>query len=280
MTVAVMAVCGALLIAGLSAGWMWSSRPFCAPPDETAPSAGEVARRLVWYAALALGAGVLAGVTVIGAGGRLAMRLLAVTASDDAQGRITEADEVVGEITVDGTIGFVLFNGIVGGVLAAALYLLVRRLLPSGRLAGLSFGLGLLVVLGTTIDPLRDDNPDFDIVGPGWLSVVVFAALALAFGLALTGITARLSAWLPLPSTERRTLVRYIGPAVVALVAYPLTIVLAVVGAVVVAATRWRGLLAAVRSPGAVLVGRVVAVGVVLVALPQALSSIADIAGR
>ena len=280
MTVAVMAVCGALLIAGLSAGWVWSGRPFCAPPDETAPSAGEVARRLVWYAALALVAGVLAGVTLIGAGGRLAMRLLAVTASDDAQGRITEADEVVGEITVDGTIGFILFNGIVGGVLAAALYLLVRRLLPSGRLAGLSFGLGLLVVLGTTIDPLRDDNPDFDIVGPGWLSVVVFAALALAFGLALTGITARLSAWLPLPSTDRRTLVRYIGPAVVALLAYPLTIVLAVVGAVVVAATRWRALLATVRSPRAVLVGRVVAVSVVLVALPQALTSIADIAGR
>ena len=31
-----------------------------------------------------------------GAGGRLVMRLLAVTAGDGAQGRITEADQVVG----------------------------------------------------------------------------------------------------------------------------------------------------------------------------------------
>lgn len=280
MSVAVMAVCGALLVAGLSAGWAWSGRPFRVPPVVAAPLAGEVARRFVWYAALALVAGVLAGVTVIGAGGRLAMRLLAVTGGDEAQGRITEADEIVGEITLDGTIGFILFNGIVGGVVAAALYLVVRRLLPSGRLAGLAFGLGLLVVLGTMIDPLRDDNPDFDIVGPGWLSVVVFAALALAFGLVLTGFTARLSTWLPLPSTEGRTLVRYIGPAVVALVACPVTVMLAVVGAIVVAATRGRGFVAAVRSPAAVLVGRVAAAGLVLVALPHALSSIADIAGR
>jgi hypothetical protein len=67
-------------------------------------------------------------------------------------------------------------------VVAAALYLVLRRLLPAGRLGGVVFGVGLLVVFGTTVDPLRRDNPDFDIVGPGWLSVLVFASLAVAFG--------------------------------------------------------------------------------------------------
>ena len=38
------------------------------------------------------------------------MRLLAVTAGDAAQGRITEADQLVGAISVDGTMGFVIFR--------------------------------------------------------------------------------------------------------------------------------------------------------------------------
>ena len=277
---AVMAVCGALLLAGLAAGVMWHGRTFCAPAVEGELSAGEAARRFVWYSSLALLAGVGAGISVIGAGGRLAMRLLAVTGGREAQGRITEAEEVVGEITVDGTIGFVLINGIFGGVVAAALYLVVRRLLPPRWLGGVVFGVGLLVVLGTTIDPLRDENPDFDIVGPGWLSVVVFTALALAFGFVLAAFTARLSAWLPLPSTERRVMVRYAGPAAIAVVAFSVTAALVVVCLAVVAATRWRWLVDAVRSPRAVLVGRVVAVVLVVAALPHALTSAADIASR
>ncbi len=74
-------------------GWrVWSSRLFSSPDLETKLTATEVARRCVRYWAISIAAGAAAGVTVIGAGGRLAMRLLAVTASDDAQGRITEAD--------------------------------------------------------------------------------------------------------------------------------------------------------------------------------------------
>lgn len=275
-----MVVCGALLLAGLAAGVLWSSRPFCPPAGDSELSAGEVARRFVWYASLALVTGVTAGLTVIGGGGRLAMRLLAVTAGQEAQGRVTEADEVVGRITTGGTIGFVTFIGILGGLAGAALYLLLRRLLPPGRLGGVAFGVGLLVVLGTTVDPLRKDNPDFDIVGPGWLAVVVFTALALAFGITVAGVSARLSAWLPLPSTERRVLVRYALPAVFAAIAFSVTAVLIVVCLVVMAVTRWRPVVDAVTSTRAVLVERVVAVAIVAVALPNAVASIVDIAGR
>jgi len=38
----------------------------------------------------------VAGILAAGAGGRLVMRLLAVTAGPDAQGRITEAEKLVG----------------------------------------------------------------------------------------------------------------------------------------------------------------------------------------
>ena len=277
---AVVAVCGLLLVAGLVAGVRWSGEPFRAPPTEHEPTPREVARRVAWYGSLVLVAGPVVGACVIGAGGRLAMRLLAVTGGDGAQGRITEADEVVGDITAGGTISFILFNGILGGTAIAALYLLVRRLLPASRLAGVAFGAGLLVVAGTTVDPLRRDNPDFDLVGPGWLAVVVFTALALAYGFVLASFFARLSAWLPLPSPERRVLARYVWPAVAAVVLYPLTVVYAVAGLVVVLATRWPGLLDAVRSHRAVVAGRVLAVALLVVALPGALAAVADIVGR
>jgi len=277
---AVMAVCGVLLVAGLGAGLAWCRRPFHVPAAEPRLSANEVARRFVWYCALAITGGIVAGITVIGAGGRLAMRLLAITGGDAAQGRITEADQIVGEITATGTRDFILFTGIFGGLITAGIYLVVRRYLPRNPLGGLAFGAGLLVVLGTIVDPLRDDNPDFDIVGPGWLSVAVFSLLALAYGLALAGWMARLSTWLPLLSREWRVLARYALPAVLAVVAYPVTAVLVVLGLVLVLATRWDALVDAVRSHRARLVGRVALVALLVLALPGALASMADIVGR
>jgi hypothetical protein len=68
------------------------------------PPVGLVVRRYLWYLTLAISAGVGAGILAAGAGGRLVMRLLAVTAGPDAQGRITEADQVVGRISLDGSL--------------------------------------------------------------------------------------------------------------------------------------------------------------------------------
>src|SRR3954471_11589349 len=45
----------------------------------------------------------LAGVLTIGAGIRLMMRVLAATSPDDVQGRQTEADEVIGRVTLGGS---------------------------------------------------------------------------------------------------------------------------------------------------------------------------------
>ena len=119
------------------------------------------------------------------------MRLLAVTADDSAQGAETEAEQIVGEITTSGTIDLVLFNGIFFGLASGLAYVLIRRWLPAGRLGGLAFGALLLVVAATAIDPLRADNPDFDIVGPGWLVVATFGALVLLHGMAVAAIAAR-----------------------------------------------------------------------------------------
>ena len=277
---AIMVLCGVLLAAGVAMAAGWGGGTFTPPSEGVELTAEETARRFAWYAALGLAGGVIAGILVIGAGGRLAMRLLAITAGDGAQGRITEADEIVGRISVDGTIGFILFNGIFGGIVFSGPYLILRRFLPPGRLGGVAYGLGLLVVLGTTLDPLRRDNPDFDIVGPGWLAVVVFSALAIAFGVTLAAVMARLSRWLPLIAGERRVIVRYLGPAAVSALAFPITATLAVTCIVTMAATRFRPLVDAVRSRRWVVAGRVVTLGLVAVTLPHTVSSLIDIATR
>ena len=111
------------------------------------------------------------GVLAAGAGGRLAMRLLAAT-SPDAEGSLTEADQIVGRISVDGTLGFFVFVGVPAGLLSGVLYALVRPLLPRGRAGGVALGALLLVLAATRIEPLRADNPDFALVGPAWLAVL------------------------------------------------------------------------------------------------------------
>ena len=127
------------------------------------------------YGALVFAAGTLAGVLAAGAGGRLVMRLLAIT-SQESHGMITEGGATVGEISVDGTIGFIVFAGPAAGLLAALLYVLAGSLLPRGRAGGVALGLMLLVLLGARLEPLRADNFDFNLVGPRWLSVLAFAA--------------------------------------------------------------------------------------------------------
>jgi hypothetical protein len=276
----VVAVCAVMLLAGLYPAWRWSGRQFVPPPLDAELTATEVARRFTWYAAVVLTAGVLAGLSIAGAGGRLAMRLLAVTSGDAAQGKITEADQVVGRITLDGSLGFILFTGIVGGSLGAMLYLVARRFLPAGRAGAITFGVWLLVVLGMTVDPLRRNNPDFDLVGPGWLAVVTFGALLIAFGFTVVGLAARLSAWLPLFAWNRAVLLRYLAPGAVAAFAFSVTAAFVLVGAVVVLSTRWQVLPAIVRSPRWVVGGRVVGSAIFLVALPNAVMSVGEIVGN
>jgi hypothetical protein len=143
-----------------------------------------------------------------------------------------------------------------------------------------AFGLALLAVFGAIIDPLRSDNPDFDIVGPGWVAVVVFAAMAVGFGVTLQGMAARMSGALPLISTDRRVLLRYAFPVLVAAVAFSVTAILAIACLLTVAVTRIGVVVDAVRSPRWETAGRVLLAAVVVVSLPNLLGNVVDILGR
>lgn len=128
--------------------------------------------------------GLLAGLLVLGLGGRFMMRILAATSPGSVQGRLTDAEEVVGEVTLGGTVGLLVFVGLFGGVFGVVLYSVLRRWLPDRSVtAGLitaGIGGGLLAVPSGLLDP---DNEDFDILEPVWLAVLLGILLIVTFAL-------------------------------------------------------------------------------------------------
>ena len=173
------------------------------------------------YAAVCLGAGLGAGLIAAGAGGRLVMRLLALT-SPDVKGAITEAGATIGEVTLGGTIGFLVFVGLPAGALMAVVYALAGPLVRHGRTGGLALGAILLVLAGTN-EPLRAENFDFNLVGPDWLSVLSFTALALFQGALTVALAALLSRDVPSVEPGRRVLLAgRIALAAAVLAALPL----------------------------------------------------------
>jgi hypothetical protein len=275
----VVVVCFVLLGLGLAVGLRWG-RVAVEPPRTSAagsgrPSAGAVLRRYLWWLTVWSVAVLTSAVLAAGAGGRLVMRLLAQT-SPEAQGRITDAGEVVGDITVGGSVGFLLFGALPAGLLAASLYLLVHRFLPSGWwrpvvLAGL-----LLIVFSVRLEPLRPDNVDFVILEPTWLALVTFCLLALLHAAVVVGAAGVYSR--RLPDLGRQTLVWY-TPLLAWVVLFPVGVIAGLVGALVVGISR---LLPArlPTLPGGVTTGRAVLVAAAVIALPGFVAAVKDIIVR
>jgi hypothetical protein len=278
--------CIVLVVVGLLAIVRWGGlavQPPPAPPDDDTvpadrPPVSLVVRRYLWYLTLAISAGVGAGILAAGAGGRLAMRLLAVTAGPTAQGRITEADQVVGRISAEGTLGFIVFTGLFFGAASGAAYLLLRRWLPGGRTGGVAFGALLLILAGTRLEPLRPGNPDFDLVGPGWVSVAAFAALVLFHGMLLAALAGRLSRAVPLLALTPRAIIAHVPLLLLALGSVAL--VAAIVGVAVVSASQVPAVAGVWRDRRLVTAGRVILSLVALAALPSFARAITDILGR
>jgi hypothetical protein len=217
---ALMLVCVLLALVGVAAIAAWGTLGIEAPAAEAGGGrAASAVRRYLWWANLVISGGLVTGICAAGAGGRLVMRLLAAT-SPDARGAVTEADQTVGEITVGGTLGFLLFAALPLAILASVAFAFSYRWLPRGRLAGLLYGLLLLVVLGSRFEPLRSNNPDFRLLEPAWLAVVAFALLVLADGMLTAAFMSWYSRRLPLPAGHRGVLLYYLWPVPLVLILF------------------------------------------------------------
>ena len=283
-------VCGILLAIGVVLVVLWGGERLVAPefPGRVSSEATASAPRqhphldglrfYLWWATMFTVIGTATGILVTGAGGRLAMRLLAIT-SPDATGRLTEAGAIVGDITPDGTLGYLIFGALPFAFASAAVYLLVYPWLPHGRLAGPTFGAILLVTVAPFIDPLRSENIDFDRVGPGWLSVLVFGALAVLQGAALAALAGRLSRSLPLMSSRNWPATGALLLPVVVL--FPIGVVLTVGALVTAAFPRLLPWFLALRaSRGGIITGRILLAVAVLAALPAFIVAMVSIWGR
>ena len=74
--------------------------------------------------------------------------------------------------------------------------------------------------------------------------------------------------------------VRYLPAAMLGVIGFSVTAFVVLTGVAVVAATRWKPLAGAVRSPAAVRIGQVALLALAAICVPSALSSIADIVNR
>ena len=269
----VIGACVVLVVIAVVAVARWGDAELPAAPGDSA------LQRYVWHLAVAVASGLVAGILVAGAGGRLVMRLLALTSPASAQGRITEADQTVGKITTGGTIGFVIFTAIFFGIASGMAYALIRRLLPRGRLAGLTYGALLLVTVGTRIEPLRRDNEDFDLVGPSTLSLLAFGALVVLHGMTVAALAARYGRALPAPAADARVAVRYL-PVLPLLMIVPVAAATLVGAAVAIAVDRSPAIRAQLESRTTFVAARLALVVAAVVCLPGSISTIVDIARR
>ena len=142
------------------------------------------------------------------------MRLLAL-ADPDAAGTITENGNVVGEITLGGTLALLVFVGIPLGLAAGLIVFVVRRWLPEGQpWRVLAFSAVLLALLGrTVIDP---HNIDFRLLSPTGLAIALFGLLFVVAGFWLPPLADR---WGPgVPRFLYRMDVTIVGGVVLAAV--------------------------------------------------------------
>jgi hypothetical protein len=124
-------------------------------------------------------ASVIAGLVVLGVGGRLVM-LASRLIHPDAVGRFTENGNRIGEFTVDGTIELIVFGGLGSGVAAGVVWVLVKEWIPRYPVP---VGLGSVAIGGFLL--VEADNTDFAILGDPRVDLVLLLGLIFVFGVVL-----------------------------------------------------------------------------------------------
>jgi len=110
----------------------------------------------------------------------------------EALGRITENGNRIGEFTVDGTIELIVFGGLLSGLLAGVVWVLVREWIP--KKAAL-VGLGAVAIGGSFL--IQGNNRDFFILQDPRLDLVLLLGLLFLFGVVLYWVDGLLDEKMP-----------------------------------------------------------------------------------
>lgn len=131
-------------------------------------------------------AGVVAGLVVAGIGGRLAMRL-ALLAVPGSAGSLTENGNVIGAITLPGTVGLILFGAIIGLLFVGASWVSLAPWIPGAGWRRALATMPLAIALGG-VGLIDGRNPDFAVLehAPLVAAVLLLLVGAVGFVVALT----------------------------------------------------------------------------------------------
>ncbi len=133
-------------------------------------------------------AALLGGVLVLGIGGRLAMRLsgaMAITNDANTRFMLTGDGFRIGHISLDGSLGLVLFGGVFGSIIAGGYWALLKDHLPRKRRLLLA-GVAAAAVGGNAF--VRTDNIDFVILQPVIMNVVLYPVLCAIAGVTIVAL--------------------------------------------------------------------------------------------
>ena len=151
-------------------------------------------------------AGLVAGFVFAGVGGRIVMRLTSLVAPTEAIGRRTENGFTIGTVTLDGTVGLLLFIGLGSGILGAFLLAMLWPWVSGwGRWRAVGVGVFALALASTeAVDP---HNRDFSVLRNQLFAVLLFWSLFIGWAFAavwLRGVFDR-----RLPTGSRRSNITY-----------------------------------------------------------------------
>jgi hypothetical protein len=140
-------------------------------------------------------AGLAVGIVVGGLGGRLAMRLVALLIPD-AFGSFTENGNRIGDITLGGSLGLIIFAGLFVGIFVGVIWVVVSPWLP--RNVGLRALAAIPLAIGLgAFGLIQGNNPDFAVLGYDPRVLVVLLGLVGLVGASMAIVDAWLDRRLP-----------------------------------------------------------------------------------
>jgi hypothetical protein len=153
-------------------------------------------------------AGAIVGVLVAGLGGRLVMRAATIL-HENTVGATTEAGEVIGNISLNGTLALITFGGLGMGLVAGTIWVIVRPWMPGRGLVRAVVTAVAAIALGTP--PLiQRTNVDFVILDHDPVVVGMLVGLVGLVGFSIALVDGALDKRLPRPRSElQRSTVAY-----------------------------------------------------------------------
>jgi hypothetical protein len=143
-------------------------------------------------------AGILVGIIVAGLGGRLVMRLATIL-HENTVGLATENGELIGRISLNGTMALITFGGLGMGLLAGTIWVIVSPWIPGRGVRRAGVTALAAIALGTPALVQRF-NPDFFILDHDPVVVMMLVALVGLVGFTIALVDGALDRRLPHPA--------------------------------------------------------------------------------